>query len=146
MEKECLNCGNIYYKKVNCSKKSWDKSKYCSINCKNNHLHVGEKLEHLKEYQFKKGEHRSINTEFKSENVSGENNAKWKGDDASYTAKHIWIKGQLGKATNCEVCKGNDKKIYHWHNISGNYLRDIKDWINLCPTCHRNVHLNKITL
>lgn len=33
LAKECQVCGNIYYKKIFTSKKTWKKSKYCSFKC-----------------------------------------------------------------------------------------------------------------
>lgn len=31
--KICLNCNNTYFKKSNCQKEKWEKSKYCSVSC-----------------------------------------------------------------------------------------------------------------
>jgi len=33
MQKKCLICGNLYTKKTTCSKKEWDRTKYCSREC-----------------------------------------------------------------------------------------------------------------
>jgi 5-methylcytosine-specific restriction endonuclease McrA len=35
MQKVCLSCGNLYTKNVNCSLRSWEKSKFCSRKCIN---------------------------------------------------------------------------------------------------------------
>jgi hypothetical protein len=58
-------------------------------------------------------------------------NPQWKGDEVGYLALHDWIKRHLPK-TPC-VC-GNEK--VDLHNISGKYLRDLKDWEYLCRSCH----------
>lgn len=82
---------------------------------------------------FKKGEHRSVLTEFKKGSM-----IRWKGEDASYQAKHMWIYKKLGQPDTCSKCKKSKlkgKKI-HWANKSGKYLRDLNDWIRLCSKCH----------
>lgn len=72
-----------------------------------------------------------------SQSRPGEQNGLWKGDKASYRAKHIWVQYNYGKATRCEADDTHDSSRYHWSNISGNYLRDISDWQQLCPKCHK---------
>ena len=85
--------------------------------------------------------------------VRGEKAPWYKGINASYSVKHQWIRRYYGKATKCEneLCtypKINQKqrgkrriliapKRYEWANLSGNYKRDITDYIQLCPSCHR---------
>ena len=62
----------------------------------------------------------------------------WKGIDAGYVSKHMWIYNSKGKPTECEHCGKNNltgHKI-HWANKSGEYLRDLNDWIRLCVKCH----------
>ena len=81
------------------------------------------------------GKHYSLDTEFKKENVEGEKNVNWKGDEVGYYALHQWIQRKLGKATKCEYCNKEHNRI-HWANISGKYKRDLDDWIQLCPSCH----------
>ncbi len=68
--------------------------------------------------------------------ISGENNHNWKGEEASYFAKHNWIKRHRGTPNFCEHCKRNDIRMYHWSNISGKYKRIFKDWQRLCVPCH----------
>ena len=62
-------------------------------------------------------------------------NWNWKGDSASYTAKHTWVRNNYGRATRCEHC--GSRKNVHWANISGEHKRDRKDWKQLCVSCHR---------
>ena len=82
----------------------------------------------------------------------------WKGDGASYTAKHIWISKHYGKANKCEnmECKyprinANNvviekPKRYEWANLSKKYKRDKSDFIQLCASCHRRWDMGIISL
>lgn len=83
---------------------------------------------------FKKGEHRSPTTEFKKGGMP-----RWKGEDAGYTAKHVWVTKHLGRPHFCEECgsKNLGHRQYHWANISGKYLRVFEDWRRLCVKCHK---------
>lgn len=61
-----------------------------------------------------------------------------------YRAIHYWIERRKGKPSYCELCKSKDKKVYHWANKSGKYLKDLSDWRRLCPSCHfREKHPGK---
>jgi len=64
----------------------------------------------------------------------GEKNPMWKGDDVGYGQLHRWIRMHKPKTTLCEVCKIN--KPIDVANISGEYKRDINDYIWVCRTCH----------
>src|SRR2546423_10956461 len=70
--------------------------------------------------------------------VTGENSKSWKGDKVGYTALHAWIRRQLGTPNVCEHCGTTDAKRYEWANISGQYKRNLFDWIRLCKRCHNN--------
>ncbi len=80
----------------------------------------------------------------------------YKGELAGYTAIHKFIYAYHGKAMKCEnvecvyprIATGNRKMMqkpsrYEWANISGEYKRDISDWMQLCPSCHRKRDLEK---
>ena len=69
----------------------------------------------------------------------GASNHAWKGDKAGYSAIHYWIERQLGKPRLCEHCGTEDAKKYEWANISGEYRRDITDFIRLCVSCHQKM-------
>lgn len=109
--------------------------------------------------QFKTGQHASLVTEFKkgepsankggyklseatkkriSEGHSGEKAYQWKGDNVGYTTLHKWVKKVMGKATRCEKCQSLTAKRYVWANKTGEYKRDISDWIQLCNSCNLN--------
>src|SRR3990167_8398912 len=58
-----------------------------------------------------------------------------------YKALHQWVVGCLGKAKRCDgffiglICKGLEKR-FEWANISGEYKRDLSDYIQLGHSCH----------
>lgn len=66
----------------------------------------------------------------------GSSNKKWKGDAVGYDALHDWVRRQLGNPQKCEHCGTCKKKMYHWANKSGDYKRELDDWIRLCVPCH----------
>lgn len=72
---------------------------------------------------------------------TGELSNRWKGEKASYAAKHMWIKKHYGSANKCEnpECKCKNPKRFEWANISGLYHRERSDYIMLCPSCHRKI-------
>ena len=74
--------------------------------------------------------------------MCGTKNHKWKGNKASYAAKHIWIFTNYGKATKCEQC-GATNRMIHWANISDQYKRKRSDWKQLCVPCHSKFDKNK---
>lgn len=145
MIKQCLICTKDF--KTFASKIAQGKGKYCSRKCyeiseqgkpswnkgKSNTWMIGN--------QYRKGiSNPNPNILF------GEVNHKWKGDEVGYTALHMWIYRKLGQPRKCEHCGNNNLKHrqYHWANKSHEYLRDIKDWIRLCASCHKKYD-SKIT-
>lgn len=90
--------------------------------------------------------------------LKGEKHGEWKGENASYRVKHLYIEYNYGKATHCE----NPKCIYprkspqgklmltpkrfHWANISKTYKREREDWIQLCVSCHKLYDNGKLNL
>lgn len=80
---------------------------------------------------------RNITTFRKGHRESGAK-TNWKGEHASYSAKHHWIKRHRGSPNFCEHCKKSNlrRRQYHWANISGKYFRELSDWIRLCIKCH----------
>lgn len=65
------------------------------------------------------------------------NHDQWKGAMVSYRALHHWVQRELGTPIQCESCEttGTGHKM-HWANISGDYKKEISDWLRLCPKCH----------
>lgn len=64
----------------------------------------------------------------------GEVHPGFKGDAAGYVAIHAWVARRLGRPKNCEHCEATEN--LDWANKSGEYLRDLDDWIGLCRSCH----------
>lgn len=75
-----------------------------------------------------------------------EKSVHWKKENISYIGIHAWVYRKLGKPLICWNCKNDTYKRYTWHNLSGKYLRDIKDWIRLCYKCHYKADRNLIKL
>jgi hypothetical protein len=70
--------------------------------------------------------------------TQNDKNPNWKGESASYQAKHMWVYGRLGKPDTCKHCNisGLTGHKIHWANISGEYKRVENDWVRLCAKCH----------
>lgn len=82
-----------------------------------------------------KGIHLSPSTEFKT-GRKDDLHPEWKGEEASYNAKHAWVARWKGKPKKCEHCGTTKSKVFNWANISRQYKRDLNDWIRLCRKCH----------
>lgn len=63
-------------------------------------------------------------------------------ENPSYSAIHKWIVKWYGKANGCTKCGDTSIRTYEWANISGQYLRDIRDFMSLCVPCHRRLDGN----
>lgn len=57
---------------------------------------------------------------------------------SKYISLHDWVRRHLGAPCICEHCgkSGLKERKIHWANKSGEYKRDLKDWIRLCVDCH----------
>lgn len=66
--------------------------------------------------------------------TAGEKHYNWKGDDVKYGSLHDYIRYYKKKSDICEHCKIN--KSIDLANISGEYKRDINDFVWLCRSCH----------
>mgnify|MGYP000256379914 CR=1 FL=1 len=51
-----------------------------------------------------------------------------------YKSVHNWIKVRMKKNKRCEHCFREG--FTHYSNKTGKYLRDVRDWQELCPKCH----------
>lgn len=73
------------------------------------------------------------------EQITGGRHPNWRGDNVRYFALHAWVSRHRGKASRCENpdCKSRNPKRFEWANVSGEYNRDLNDFISLCITCHR---------
>lgn len=55
-----------------------------------------------------------------------------------YKHLHYWVTKNLGRPNQCEHCKNiiTKPKLIHWANKSGEYKKNLDDWIRLCYLCH----------
>lgn len=67
---------------------------------------------------------------------SGENHFNWKGDNVGRRTLHKWVEKYKGKPGKCELCQDENAKKYEWANKSGEYKRELSDWLRLCGKCH----------
>lgn len=60
------------------------------------------------------------------------------GDDIGYGGLHDWVRRILGRPKMCEMCGfySDNPKLLNWANKTGDYKRDVNDWIRLCRKCH----------
>ena len=68
-------------------------------------------------------------------NHSNEKHSLWKGDNASKSAFHIWIRKNFPPPSNCTNC-GKEKDNLDLANITGIYDRDFNNYTYLCRKCH----------
>lgn len=73
---------------------------------------------------------------------TGSKHHRWKGNQAGYLAIHSWLARHYGKADHCERCDGEKAKRFDWANLSGKYKRDVADFIQLCPSCHKKMDVS----
>lgn len=66
----------------------------------------------------------------------GEKNVNWRGADAKYGSLHDWVSYHLGRPRRCYNCDTTEHSRFEWANVSGEYKRDLDDWVRLCKTCH----------
>jgi hypothetical protein len=139
-DKKCEVCDNLIPIRKSLNKRSSfsvklnrlvypEKTRFCSVKCRmywRNILNNSMK-----------------NTETKNK-ISGKNNYAWLGSKVKYFGLHSWIRKQIGSRPefcgNCGV-KGCEIKNKRWSiqfcNISGEYKRNLDDWLLLCIACHR---------
>ena len=77
-------------------------------------------------------------------NIENERNPNWKGDNVGYRSLHYWVYKHKGDPNTCAFC-GTDLKL-NWANRSGEYKRDINDWISLCVSCHRKYDGERVVI
>lgn len=58
-----------------------------------------------------------------------------------YNTVHQWRKRNYPKSGICEHCKV--ATVTQWANVSGKYLRDDADWLELCIPCHEKYDYEK---
>jgi len=103
--------------------------------------------------KFKSG-HPTSNTgrtHFKKGETAGVKNPTWKGEEASYSAKHKWLKFNYGKADYCENRKepflsfkcSKKSKNYQWAKVHGKqHDHKRENYRKLCISCHKKYDLS----
>lgn len=112
--------------------------KYCSKTCYGKQI-MGDNNQAKKKVNRDKISYSKLGKKNSMFGKLGQDSPNWKGDNASYNAKHSWIRRIFGNPKMCEEC-GLDNLVgrqINWANKSGKYLRNISDWKRLCIRCHR---------
>ena len=65
----------------------------------------------------------------------GEERFNWQGDNPTYSAVHNWLAVHKVRTGICTHC--GKKGRTEFANISGEYRRDVDDFVELCTLCHR---------
>jgi len=131
----CQQCGKEFYT-IPCRTK-----RYCSIQC--NGKSQRNKIKNIcqqcgKEFYTKPSE--SKRNKFCSRECK--DNSQWKGDAVGYSGLHLWVRKTKPKPNACGICGKITTKL-EAANISGEYKRDINDFIYLCVPCHRKFDKQK---
>lgn len=58
----------------------------------------------------------------------------WRSSHPGYHAVHKWLTRNYAKTGRCDDCGASGRT--EWANISGLYLRDRRDYQELCSRCH----------
>jgi len=146
---KCLNCGkSIYFPKNRLLRNS----RYCCRKCYDldkRGIVPSNLIEARKKSPLQKGKCPFV--------FKGKNHWNWS-ENPSYRAVHQWLYQNYGNACKCEnpkcIYPRKDKrgnlmskpKQYQWANINGIYKRDIKNFKQLCASCHKLYDLGIIKL
>ena len=116
--RKCLLCSVVFQKPEKYPRVLWERRKYCSRSCSGIANSTGK---------------------------FGERHNSWKGEAIGYRAIHQWADRVLGRPTTCENCGKDNLQGHsvHWANKSGEYLRELTDWLRLCAKCHKNYDVRK---
>jgi len=77
--------------------------------------------------------------------LHGENNPKWKGAQVEYRGLHNWIEYHKQWTGICQMCGfiAIKRRELDLANISGNYYRNVNDFMWLCKKCHKRFDRGK---
>lgn len=98
-----------------------------------------KKAEWIKNLSVPNTEKHNLNI---SKSIRKEKHWNWKGENASYNAKHWWIRTNYEHPLKCEDCgqpgeKINGKWNIEWSNKDHLYKRVREDYKGRCKKCHR---------
>jgi hypothetical protein len=100
---------------------------------KRKYVFTDEHRRNLAESQ--KGKEASSETRAKlSAQRKNEKHPNWKGDEVSYAGLHQWLYRNKMKSGKCERCGAEG--YTEFANVSGDYLRDVNDFMEVCRSCH----------
>lgn len=68
--------------------------------------------------------------------AAAEENPAWAGDAVGYAGVHTWVRTRRPLTGACQVCGATDRKTEN-ANLSGEYRRDLDDFLEMCRFCHR---------
>lgn len=164
--KPCSVCEKEFAKPINCSLKNWESRHYCSKHCANSRIKavseapLPDVIHGLNGYNMygcrcdtcreamrqRKQLHRSgVTIPREQWGHKEETNPAWKGDDVGYKNIHAWVarhKAKTGICTHCLQNRGTESgRATHWANIDHQYQRNLDDYIELCPSCHKKYDL-----
>lgn len=158
--KPCTICKVIYYRGRN-SIDQFAKSQFCSSKCRG--IWMSQTFTGSKNKNYRGGktncsdcgkelaQRYSYRNTFRCKPcwykfIHGDNHPGWKGENIGYAGIHSWIKKRIPKPDKCDHCGKLGKYVFYktgqkawtiqYANKSGDYLRDISDWIFLCSRCH----------
>lgn len=123
IERLCKQCGKLFLIWPCYLKRGGRTGYFCSRKCSSTFLYKENKGLKLKNKEI-------------TSNQYGKNNYQWKGENAGYKAKHIWIQTKNGTPSFCEVCGTEKAKVYNWAKISMEYTRNREDYLRMCKSCH----------
>lgn len=78
--------------------------------------------------------------------LEGDKHYKWQAENPSYRAVHAWVNKMLSQPKRCYFCKSTTALRYEWANISGEYKRDLTDFMRLCRKCHYALDIKGINI
>lgn len=108
IEKKCEQCSSSFFPLLTNVKRGG--GRFCNRTCFYKHLSAARK---------------------------NENNPNWN-ENPDYRAIHLWVGRHLGKPLACQKCgtTAGTTRNFQWANVSGEYKRELSDWIRLCSKCH----------
>ena len=66
----------------------------------------------------------------------GKETPNWKGDQVGTDQLHAWFRKHFPQPAKCQMCKRESERL-DLANKSGQYKRDLTDWLWLCRKCHK---------
>src|SRR5262245_29698370 len=67
--------------------------------------------------------------------ATGTEHGNWKGDEVGYFGLHAWVYRHKTKTGRCSECGDRPETRTDWANVSGEYRRDLDDFVELCVPC-----------